>query len=196
MKRLVRYFLLVLGNPSLRLGFVTFVGVVFNLAYVAFDLSLGILYKNAWFVTVAGFYLFIVSLRFRVLGMERVRDEGARASILAIFIPMTGMMLYTAFLGEQREYPAFALTVFLVYAFVGVLRAIIGLFIIRPGARARLSHSIRLTLALLSIFNLQTACFSFINVDPSLQRSLLALTASAVSLSMLAICRCEEGKGI
>ena len=196
MKRLVRYFALILRDPSLRLGFATFVGVIFNLAYVAFDLAFGILYKNAWFVTVAGFYLFIVSLRFRVLGMERERDEGTVASLLAIFIPMTGMMLYTAYFGEQREYPRLVLMVFLVYALVGMIRAFVGLFLIRRGGRERLSHSIRLTLALLSIFNLQTACFSFIKLDPSLQRSLLALTASLVSLSMLSICRSEEGKGL
>lgn len=203
MNKFMQYVSIYIKNEQIRFNVAILLGLIFNACYIVFNLVLGILYGNAWFVTVAAYYMLIAVLRYMLIesgGSEREVAEYSKtvASLMLILsVPMTGMIIYTVLTNTSHSTPRITLPVFAGYAFFSIFRAIFGLIAnkkenasFRKGA-----HTIRLSLALLSLFNLQTSLLSFIGVNETLAIALNFTTGGAVSISVFAIaesCRTYE----
>lgn len=194
MSKFIRYVSIYINDERIRFNVAILLGLILNACYIVFNLVLGILYGNPWFITVSAYYMLIAVLRYMLIndGLEAGAVDNSKtvASLMTILsVPMTGMIIYTVLTNTSYGTPGITLPVFGGYAFFSIFRAIFGLIAnkkenapFRQGA-----HKIRLSLALLSLFNLQTSLLSFIGVNETLAVSLNFITGGAVSLSVFAI---------
>ena len=195
MKRFVRYFVVYFNNLAVRRNLGILVGLLFNFFYVIFNLILGIKQENVWFITVASYYMLVSVLRYFLLdgageGEWCESREGLVGYLMLILsVPMTGMILYTVLTGSIRSYPIHSLPVIAAYALFGIFRSVHGLFFLQSPQkrRERLVYSVRLSLALTSLFNLQGSLFSFLSLENTVTLTLNFVLGGAVSLSMLFI---------
>ena len=197
MKKLISYLAVYLKDSSVRLNAGIFFGLLWNLFYVVFNLILGIKQENVWLVAVAAYHMLLTVLRLFLLeGESGSKSNGKNEELigclmLVLTVPMTGMIIYTVLRGTARSYPRATLPIFAVYAVFSIFRAAYGLlFSKKPlDLRARTVYSIRLSIALSSLFNLQTSLFFFLKINTPLTAALNFLTGGAVSFSMLSIAR-------
>lgn len=196
MKRFVGYISEYFKNKALRFHVSIFAGLILNTCYIIFNLVSGIIYGNVWFITVAAYYTLAVSVRYLILGSHRSdRDdidfmiESARATkicgtlMLILGVPITGMIIYTVISNRSYEYSAVVFILLFVYALFSVTRASLGIFSSKKKSSAtRVAHLVRLSSALLSLFNLQTSVFSVLRVSDNVVIILNFITGGAVSL--------------
>ena len=194
MKKIISYLSLLISDSKIRFNVGILFGLVLNSFYIVYNLIYGIKYGNVWFITVSAYYTLIVGLRYFSIGRETV---GANASaertlgilVLSLSFPMTGMIIYTVITNSARTFPKSSLPVFAGYAIFSILRAVFGLLASERESKVprRMAHLIRLSLALMSLFNLQTSLFTYLGVKRVIALTLNFITGGAVSLSMLAL---------
>ena len=198
MKSFKGYISVVLKNKTVRFYVFVFFGLLINACYIIFNLVSGIIYGNAWFITVAAYYTLIVSVRYLILGngqydrvgygstfdsIKAVKNCGILMLILGV--PITGMIIYTVISDRTYEYSTFVFVLLFVYAAFSILRAAYGIF--TSGKKSVMSnafHYIRISSALMSLFNLQTSVLSAIVVGGVLAKTINTSTGGAVSLSV------------
>ena len=199
MKKIFSYLSVYIRDSEVRHNVGTLLGILINSFYIIINLIWGIKHRNVWFVTVAVYYLLIALMRFFSIGAQ-AEDEGGGetlGSLMGILsVPMTGMIAYTVITSSARGYPKASLPVFGVYALFSIVRAIYGLVATRraQGSAVRISHTARLSIALMSLFNLQTSLFAFLGFDSPISVCFNFVTGGAFSLSMLALAR--QGKRV
>ena len=166
-KSIINYIKLYFSDSAVRLNFSLALSLVLNICYIVFNVVAGIVYSSIWFVTVAVYYLIVVSVRYLVFGanngdmndLEYVHISSRAVGILLLFlsIAMACMMTYTVLSNKGARYPQYVLLIFLIYSVYTFVRAITGLIIsrIKSSQTERLAHTIRLSCALMSFFNLQ-----------------------------------------
>ena len=196
MKDFIGFVSLYLNDSKVRFNVGVLFGLVLNCFYIVFNLIYGIKYENAWFVTVSVYYTLIVILRYFAIdsgdGGSRTENEALSGILMLILsAPMTGMIFYTVITNSSHTTPKSTLPVFAVYAFYSILRAVFGLFSSKNREKKyrRNAHAIRLSLALLSLFNLQTSLFSFLGVRGAFVLTVNFITGGATSLSILWLAR-------
>lgn len=196
MNKLKEYVSLYIKNPTVRLNVSLLVGFLFNGLYIIFNLVSGILYGNAWFITVAAYYALIVLVRYLVMGTHGKRevdkyDTSRTAGYLMMIlgVPVTGMIIFTVIENREYRYSKTVLTAFAIYAVFSILRAVFGIITSRKdnAPMRRAAHTVRLSAALMSLFNFQTALFSCIALNESLSKTLNFITGATVSLSVFAL---------
>ena len=194
MKNIISYLSLYLSDSTVRFNVGVFFGLFWNSFYIVINIIWGIKYGNVWFVTVAAYYTVVAMFRYFIIdtGQDGCQEQNVTellgTLILILSVPMTGMIIYTVLTGTSRGYPNSSLPIFAIYAVFSIFRAAYRLFsrAENRGASYRTLHAIRLSIAFMSVFNLQTSLFSFLGVKGDLSLLLNFLTGSAVSFSMLA----------
>lgn len=190
MKKFVSYVAHCLYDRKTRFNIGILLSIIFNSFYIVFNIILGILYENAWFVAVSAYYILILVLRYMLVG-EQQRDNVNLVSTLMLIIslPMSGMIVYTIINGPSSKTPSRVLPVLVIYAIFSIFRALYGILAPEdrlPGKRS--FYISRLSMALLSLFNFQTVLLDFLKVTESVAIALNFITGGAVSISVLALC--------
>ncbi len=200
MSNFIRYVSLYIKEPGVRFNVAILLGLILNGCYIVFNLVLGIVYGNIWYITVAAYYMLIAVLRYLLIdgGEGGCSDEGAKtvsSLMLVVALPMTGMIIYTVITNNRSALPSVTLPFFLVYAIVSILRAAKGLFVSKRenGRSRRVAHAIRLSLALLSLFNLQTSLFSYFDISGNISTAINFITGGAASISVLLLADRNKG---
>ena len=199
MKSFRGYIFVILKNETVRSNVFLFFGLVINACYIFFNLLSGIIYGNAWFITVAAYYALMVSVRYLILGNSRIEGCDLRASIevirsirlcgtlmLILCAPITGMIIYTVISDRIYEYSAFVFVLLFMYALFCVVRAAVGIFFREKSSiLSKAANYVRMSSALLSLFNLQTSVLSVMGVDGVTLISLNFISGVTVSLSVI-----------
>lgn len=192
MKNIISFFCIYTSDSRIRRNVGMLLGLFVNSFYILVNLIWGIKHGNVWFITVAVYYLLISFMRYFSIDTADNGESGGElisALMTVLCIPMTGMIAYTVLTSSARGYPRASLPIFAGYAIFGIFRAAYGLITSRRkrSTSLRAVHSIRLSLAFMSLFNLQTSLFSFLKFDSPLSLILNFITGGAVSVSMLVL---------
>ena len=200
MSNFIRYVSLYIKEPGVRFNVAILLGLILNGCYIVFNLVLGIVYGNIWYITVAAYYMLIAVLRYLLIdgGEGGCSDEGAKtvsSLMLVVALPMTGMIIYTVITNNRSALPSVTLPFFFAYAIISIFRAVKGLFASKKetGESRRVAHAIRLSLALLSLFNLQTSLFSYFDISGNISTAINFITGGAASISVLLLADRNKG---
>lgn len=194
MKKLIR-FSLSLKNATVRTNVAALLGLILNAFYIVFNFVSGIIYSDAWFVAVGAYYFLIFSLRFILIrDIDEQQFESAqtaRVLMLVLGVPITGMIIYNVLTSGSKEYGKLNLPIFFLYTVYSVIRAVSGIKRSKKTRNLthRALHTLRLSAALMSLFNFQTSLLSALRVAGELEMLLNFLTGTAVSLSVFAMVR-------
>lgn len=199
MKRIIRYTSVYLKNAAIRLNVAHLLGLVLNACYIVLNFVWGIIYGDAWFIAVGAYYFLIFSVRFLLIrGGDDESDEAARVAgflMLVLGVPITGMIIYNVITNGARKYGRGTLPVFLIYTVYSVLRAVLGIKNSkkRKNPNHRALHTLRLSAALMSLFNFETSLLATVNIGDTLELFLNFSVGAAVSLSVFALARKASG---
>ncbi len=192
MKRFFSYVALCFSDSSVRFNLGMLFGMILNILYIAFNFVLGILYGNVWLITVGAYYMLIVVLRYMLI--DDTSPDNSRVPrlvsrlLLIVAIPMTGIIVYTVLTDYRGLLPRRIVPVLVLYAALSLIRALFGIFFSKHREKGEKSlHLIRLSLALVSIFNFQVAYLNYLWVDYSLKSLINLITGAAVTTSLLAL---------
>lgn len=191
MKRIIRYTSVYLKNAAVRLNVAVLFGLILNACYIIYNFVCGIVYGDAWFITVGAYYFLILSVRFLLL-RDKESDEASETAgflMLVLGVPITGMIIYNVITNSSRELGISAIPIFFVYTVYSVLRAVFGIIKSKGNSTYRAVHALRLSAALMSLFNFQTSLFATLKLSDSLELSLNFVMGAVVSLSVFAMAR-------
>lgn len=146
-------------------------GFLINVVYVIWKLSFGIYYKSAWFISLALYYFVLAWMRLSLIRPFSVKEGEIRkkaelkryricgASLLAINIALSGIVVLAVKKENGFTYPGYMIYVMAMYAFYSVITAVINLVKYRKYGSPVLSAAkvISLTTAMVSMFSLESA---------------------------------------
>ena len=191
MKKFFRYVMLCFSNSEVRFNLGVLLGMILNILYISFNFVLGILYGNAWLITVAAYYMLIVILRYMLInedGEDRYTSRLVAALLSFVAIPMTGIIVYTVLTDYRPLMPRRIFPILVFYAVISLARAFFGLFVSRVESRHKRSmHLVRLSLAFLSLFNFQVAYLGYLPIEGTEKIVINFTTGAAVTVSVLAL---------
>ena len=194
MKRFIRYTSVYLKNAAVRLNVAHLFGLMLNACYIVFNFVSGIIYGDAWFIAVGAYYFLIFSVRFLLIRGEGDSAETAGTAgilMLVLGVPITGMIIYNVITNGNREYGRATLTVFLIYTVYSLLRAFFGIKSSKKmkNSSHRALHTLRLSAALMSLFNFETSLLAILDIGEGFELFLNFSVGAAVSLSVFALAR-------
>ncbi|MBO7304351.1 MAG: hypothetical protein J6V09_03940 [Clostridia bacterium] len=198
MKKILAYLRMCLKNAKVRLNLAMLFGIVFNVFYIIFNLVSGIIYSDAWPIAVAAYYMLILSLRYLIISNNdadggsldlRVKERNAGVVMLIFGIPITGMMIYSVVTDSVVEYSGAVPLVLAIYSAVSVIRAVIAAIRIREsdGTVIRIAYTVRILAASMSVFNLQSAILSLLDISPTAKAALKFIGVAAASISLFSL---------
>lgn len=191
-----------LNDPRLRTNVTLSCNVLWNGAYAALQLGLGIYHKSAWFYSLAAYYALLALMRFFLVRHtlrhrpgEKMREELLRYRLcgwlfLVINLALSGMMLYR--IRENRIVRHHEITTIAMAAYTFTTMTISILNVIRyrkynsPAMSA--SRAIALAAACVSMLSLEStmlATFSDSAMTPQTQLLFLALSGGGISLFLI-----------
>ncbi len=189
----------------------TAAGLLLNLAYAAMKLTMGVLQRSAWLVTLAVYYIFLCILRLSLVEHIRCGKGGAASEwkryrfvgIVLLLMNLTLAAIVFAIVAGNRSfsYPGLLIYAMAFYAFYAVISAIIRLVKYRRYNSPILSaaRAVSLTTALVSMLSLETAMLAtFGGNDPQFRRTMTAsfggvVCAFVLSMSVYMIFRAAKG---
>ena len=161
MKRIIRYASIYFENASVRFNVSSLISLLLNAFYIVFNFIFGIVYGDAWLIAVGAYYSLLFSIRVLVIREGGNKDTEKTAALLmtALGVPITGMIIYRVIVGGEVAEGFFVSAVFFVYTVYSALRAVSGIKKSKGnnGSNQSVLHTIRLSAALMSIFNFQEA---------------------------------------
>ena len=185
MKKTIRYLRGLLADPISRRGVAALLGIVFNSAYAIWSLVVGIFFSNSWLVAVAAFYALAPIVRY--LSIDGSLNLAGRVALsrLLVFVAfaLSGLMLRTALTSDGTASPHGTVWIWILYAGFNLIRTLFN-FLKKDGRSNALADSLRLTVTLISLFNLQTALLSEVEITIHNKMVINVITASAVSVSL------------
>lgn len=165
-------------NPVLMAKTTLYFGLGYNLIYSAFNIFMGIWTDSEWLITLAGYYGIVAVIRFVVTrgiylsksdatDLERLRREWRRYRAsgwisLVLTAIMSGLIAMVLFEDDGFLYPGYLIFVFAAYTFFKFVTAITNVIKFRKLDSPALSASkaLNLSVAVMSLFALQTAMFA------------------------------------
>ena len=179
-------------NESVRVNLSLALGIILNGFYVIFNLSMGILYSDAWLIAVAAYYMLILSIRYIAINGVGRDDPGeveytVGTLMLVISAPIIGMMIYNVLTERHINYPGAVSIVLAFFSAISIIRAIHALVVIKRKTdhHLRIAYSVRTLAATMSFFNLQSTLVLLLNISRILRTLISFATAALVSVTML-----------
>lgn len=147
-----------------------YTGLTVNLAYIVMKLSAGIIYRSAWFVSLAVYYILLALMRMFLLRGLPEDDETAefRRYRLCGFIllimnqALAGIVIFMVHENKGFLYPGVLIYAMAFYSFYAVITAVVNIVKTRRHNSPILSatKAVSLVAALVSILSLTTAMLS------------------------------------
>lgn len=167
-----------LTEAELRARISLYMGTVLNLAYGVFNLVIGWYYRSVWFGAIAVYYMVLSLIRFLLVKNDRKSRKMERSSdrylhhwksyrvcgwlLLLLNAAMTGMVFQMIWQNQSYSYPGFVIYASAAYTFYRLTMSIIHTIKLRKGEHPLFAaaRALDLSIALMSIFALQTAMFN------------------------------------
>ena len=175
-----------------RAGVSLYQGFFVNLLYIAVKLVSGVVYRSAWFIALAVYYILLALMRFLLARRLNAQDEASElrryrlCGIMLLFMnqALTGIVVFMVHQNRGFVYPGFLIYAMAAYSFYAVTVAIINIVKTRRHKSPLLSaaKAINLVAALVSILSLETAMLSQFggDDDPVFRRVMTGATGGAV----------------
>lgn len=196
MKKVSKLISIYIKDKTVRLNISIFLGLILNVFYIVLNLIFGIIYRNIWLVTVAAYYSIIVFLRYLVISdsenetrasLENSKNAGFILILLGV--PTTGIIIYTVIGQVSREYISVFFIFLAFHSVFSIVRSLVAFFDKRKcqSVIKRAAHSVRLSGALMSLFNFQTAFLTMLTISQSVRNLLNFITGSIVSVAVFIV---------
>ncbi len=150
-----------------RAGVSLYQGFFINLLYIVMKLVSGIVYRSAWFIALAVYYILLAVMRFLLVRRLNIQDEAAElrryrlCGIMLLFMnqALTGIVVFMVRQNRGFDYPGFLIYAMAAYSFYAVTVAIINIVKTRRHKSPILSaaKAINLVAAMVSVLSLETA---------------------------------------
>lgn len=172
-----------------------------NLLYVCINILSYILYRSAWFICLAVYYMILAIMRFLLtryvrktgIGKDRLGElKSARLCsyiLLTVNFALTGAVLMMLYQNKGFQYHGILIYVMALYTFYITANAIRNLITYRKyqSPVMTITKIITFSAALVSMLSLETAMFSEFGQDmsPENQYLMIALTGAGVSIAVI-----------
>ena len=175
-----------------RAGVSLYQGFFVNLLYIVMKLISGIVYRSAWFIALAVYYILLAVMRFLLVRRLNVQDEAAElkryrlCGIMLLFMNQapTGIVVFMVHQNRGFDYPGLLIYGMAAYSFYAVTVAIINIVKARRQKSPILSaaRAISLVAAMVSILSLETAMLARFggDDDPMFRRAMTGATGGGV----------------
>lgn len=191
-----------LGDPGLRMNVTLTCNVLWNGAYAALQLGLGISGRSAWYCSLAGYYASLALMRFFLVRHtlrhkpgEQFRQELLRYRLcgwifLFMNLALSGMMLYRIRENRMTSHHEIVTIAMAAYTFTSLTMAIVNVVKYRRYNSPALSASKAISLAsacvsLLSLESTMLSTFSSGEMSPQTQLLFLALSGAGISIFII-----------
>lgn len=193
-----------LTEQELRIRISLYSGTALNLAFGIFKLVIGITFRSVWFGAVGVYYMVLSLMRYLLVKADRsaqtLQDsavllhqwKGYRtcgALLLLVNATMTGIVSQIIWQNRTFAYPGYVIYVSAAYTFYRLTMAVIQTVKMRKGNHPLFAaaKATDLSVALMSIFTLQTAMFASFGGDMSAdtQQLMNSITGSAVCFAVV-----------
>lgn len=202
MKRENRYLVRWLGDPRLRTNVTLTGNVIWNGAYSALQLGLGVYHRSAWFYSLAAYYLLLAVMRFFLVRHtlrhkpgEKMRQELARYRacgwiFLVVNLALSGMMLYMIRENRLVRHHEITTIAMAAYTFTTLTVAIISVIRYRRYNSPAMSASKAISLAsacvsMLTLESTMLATFGSGGMTAQSQTLFLALSGGTISVFII-----------
>ena len=196
-----------LTEKELRIRTSLYYGTAFNLTYAVLKLLAGYHFKSVWIGAVAVYYMAIFAIRFLLVTNDR-KSKKLKAEkdlllyqwksyracgVLMFFLnaAMTGMAVQMIWQNKGYNYPGFLIYAMAAYTFYRLITAIVQNIKLRKSTNPVFTAAkvMDLSVALMSVFALQTAMFAAFGTEMNsvTQRLMNALTGGFVCISVMFI---------
>ena len=181
-----------LTDARFRAGVSLYQGFFINLLYIIVKLVSGIVYRSAWFIALAVYYILLAVMRFLLVRRLNTQDEAAElrryrlCGIMLLFMnqALTGIVVFIVRQNQGFAYPGFLIYAMAAYSFYAVTIAIVNIVKTRRHKSPILSASkaINLVAAMVSILSLETAMLAQFggNDDPMFRQVMTGATGGGV----------------
>lgn len=175
-----------------RAGVSLVLGFSVNLLYIATKLVSGILYRSAWFIALAVYYILLAGMRFLLVRRLNVQDEAEElrryrlCGIMLLFMnqALAGIVIFMVHQNRGFAYPGLLIYAMAAYSFYAVIVAVINIVKTRKHNSPILSAAkvLNLVAALVSILSLTTAMLSQFGGEDNAEfnRVMIGATGGAV----------------
>ncbi len=174
-----------------RAGVSLYQGFFVNLLYIVTKLVSGILYRSAWFIALAVYYILLAVMRFLLVRRLNAQDETLElrryrlCGIMLLFMnqALTGIVVFMVRQNQGFDYPGLLIYAMAAYSFYAVTIAIVNIVKTRRHKSPILSaaKAINLVAALVSILSLETAMLArFGGDDAAFRRIMTGATGGGV----------------
>ena len=192
------------GDVRLRTNVTLSGSALWNGAYSALQLGLGIYHRSAWFYSLAAYYatlaamrLFLVRHTMRHKPGEQMRQELTRYRtcgwvFLLMNLALSGMMFYMIYENRAVRHNEITTITLAAYTFTALTMAIVNVIRCRKWGSPALSAAKAISLAaacvsLLTLENTMLTTFRSETMTPGKTRLFLALSGGAVSVFIIAL---------
>lgn len=194
-----------------RAGVALLQGLAVNALYMLFHLASAIRYASVWFLSMSAYELVLCVLRADLARSYRKRQAGGAAfelrcyrraalSLLALNVPMGGMIVLMVLTESGYSYPGYMIYVSALYTFYSVAISIADVLRFRNCGSAIISaaKALRFVCAMMSLLGLQTAMIAQFSPDaPQYRRTMNAITGgfvffAVIATSILMLCRAAK----
>ncbi len=181
-----------LTDARFRAGVSLYQGFFINLLYIIVKLVSGIVYRSAWFIALAVYYILLAVMRFLLVRRLNTQDEAAElrryrlCGIMLLFMnqALTGIVVFIVRQNQGFAYPGLLIYAMAAYSFYAVTIAIVNIVKTRRHKSPILSASkaINLVAAMVSILSLETAMLAQFgeNDDPMFRQVMTGATGGGV----------------
>lgn len=189
-------------NPRLRMNITLSGNILWNGAYAALQLGMGIYHHSAWFYSLAAYYILLAAMRFLLVRHtvrhrpgEQVRSELAyyRACgwvFLLMNLALSGMMFYMIHENRTVHHHEITTIAMAAYTFTALTLAIVNVIRYRKYNSPAMSAAKAISLAaacvsMLTLENTMLTTFSSSDMTPQIKHLFLALSGGAVSVFII-----------
>lgn len=186
-------------NPRLRMNITLSGNILWNGAYAALQLGMGIYHRSAWFYSLAAYYILLAAMRFLLVRHtvrhspgEQVRSELAyyRACgwvFLLINLALSGMMFYMIYENRTVHHHEITTISMAAYTFTALTLAIVNVIRYRKYNSPAMSAAKAISLAaacvsMLTLENSMLTTFGSPDMTPNIKLLFLSLSGGAVSV--------------
>ena len=179
-------------DARFRAGISLYQGFFINLLYIVMKLVSGIVYRSAWFIALAVYYILLAVMRFLLVRRLNTQDEAAElrryrlCGIMLLFMnqALTGIVVFIVRQNQGFAYPGLLIYAMAAYSFYAVTIAIVNIVKTQRHKSPILSASkaINLVAAMVSILSLETAMLAQFggNDDPMFRQVMTGATGGSV----------------